>query len=88
MKEPSRFTSSTQLHTLTRPMFTQLLLVTRMMRFLLCVLALLVTQVTAFQPSSVHRNSRSLTMAEKSKSLPFLDKPAALDGSLPVRESI
>ena len=61
-----------------------------MLRFLLISALLCVAQVSAFTTT---RFARTVTpsvsmMAEKSKSLPFLERPAALDGSAPVRSCI
>jgi hypothetical protein len=55
------------------------------MRSFICVLALLIAQASAFSVSSSRASRVSLQMAgDKSKALPFLPRPAKLDGSAPV----
>ena len=46
------------------------------------IVALLIASVQSFQMGALSRKSSSMTMmAEKSKALPFLSRPNALDGT-------
>ena len=56
------------------------------MRILVCLFAFIIVQVSAFTNSVVRSSRVTLQMkgGEKSVALPFLPRPAKLDGSAPV----